>query len=910
MTSAGKRGLNLTFVAVAIGIIIAAFLLTSALPTFPTAGAGPLGGGNEAINGTGHDSGNGTSSLNTPPPNNSSLLGNGIGENGTGNGSGNATSPSNTPAPTENGIGGNVTGNGSGNGTSQGSNTNQSNSTNDAFSGLCLCAEGAHTLLETPIFEIQGSTHSSYIRALVGEDYQNGSWNPSSNTPTLQYVGSYIPQEITPCSSKIQSTITITPLVTFSKYIPTVEYTNNLPIATKLQTTFYPTLNIFITQASFNTSYDDQYTHYGFDESLLQTTPLLQTSSIYYQVPSSLKLCLDQILAQIDLSHANTSYDKILAIRNYLQSNYVYDLNYHNAPANIDPVQWFLLTEKRGVCANFNSAFALLLRESGIPARVVTGYAIDSLSDHQIVKAKQAHQWAEVDFQNIGWIEFDATGSQDPSLPNSSPISTGQPQPTPTPTPISTSQPQQTPIPLIKTITNITNLSPSATKGGSFLTQGKVTDLQGNPASDLLVTISLKTKKDDLTSIKGSSGTTAKDGTFKITSQVPANVSVGNYQVIAKTTANNVYAGSESDPILAINTQTQITIAPTNPATINQPFTLYAQLTENLTNQTIANQYLTLTYNDGSQQKSIKATTNQSGYANINFDSIPSAPDNKLNYTVTFLQTGFYLTTTTQGQLILLSNQPNQILAQAASILSSPIFLISITLAIIAASTCCTFLLLRKKKKIPLQNLQPLTGFIPKIEIRPKTDTILKIEFPQIKPPFPDVWGINETLTAQFILTKKDQPIAAEIEVKPQNEPPKKIFTQTNGTASIELKLKTKGITQIIATYSDNGHPVTTMRTLRVVDYIEEIVALFNETFDFSKTKGLRINKDTSPREFQTLMQNTVEVKDNSAVESLVSIFEVADYSLYSLGRTDYERMFLASYSIKQQSTTNQRYDG
>ena len=62
------------------------------------------------------------------------------------------------------------------------------------------------------------------------------------------------------------------------------------------------------------------------------------------------------------------------------------------------------------------TAFALLARGLGVPARVALGYAPGSTQDeggHYVVTMRQLHAWAEVWFDGIGWIGVDVTPAAD-----------------------------------------------------------------------------------------------------------------------------------------------------------------------------------------------------------------------------------------------------------------------------------------------------------------------------------------------------------------------------------------------------------------------------------------------------------------------------------------------------------------
>ncbi len=82
-----------------------------------------------------------------------------------------------------------------------------------------------------------------------------------------------------------------------------------------------------------------------------------------------------------------------------------------------DPVDLFLFDERRGFCEHYASAFVLLLRAAGIPARVVTGYqggTINPQGGYMIVRQSDAHAWAEA-LVDGRWLRFDPTAAVAPS---------------------------------------------------------------------------------------------------------------------------------------------------------------------------------------------------------------------------------------------------------------------------------------------------------------------------------------------------------------------------------------------------------------------------------------------------------------------------------------------------------------
>jgi transglutaminase-like putative cysteine protease len=77
-----------------------------------------------------------------------------------------------------------------------------------------------------------------------------------------------------------------------------------------------------------------------------------------------------------------------------------------------DPVSEFLFEKKKGYCEYFATAAVVLLRLQGVPARYVNGFSVRGTNrhgDHYVVRASDAHAWAEALVPGAGWVEVDAT---------------------------------------------------------------------------------------------------------------------------------------------------------------------------------------------------------------------------------------------------------------------------------------------------------------------------------------------------------------------------------------------------------------------------------------------------------------------------------------------------------------------
>ena len=103
------------------------------------------------------------------------------------------------------------------------------------------------------------------------------------------------------------------------------------------------------------------------------------------------------------------------ALRYFREEPFFYTLN--PPPSEGDPAENFLLETRRGFCEHFATAFVVLMRMGGVPARVVTGYQGGQWNDigHFLeVKQANAHAWAEVWLEPSGWTRVDPTAAVAP----------------------------------------------------------------------------------------------------------------------------------------------------------------------------------------------------------------------------------------------------------------------------------------------------------------------------------------------------------------------------------------------------------------------------------------------------------------------------------------------------------------
>ncbi|MFM2111405.1 MAG: hypothetical protein RLZZ271_65 [Pseudomonadota bacterium] len=106
-----------------------------------------------------------------------------------------------------------------------------------------------------------------------------------------------------------------------------------------------------------------------------------------------------------------SSRELISLIQDHLRTGgYVYTLNPGTSGLHAADEFWF--DRKQGFCEHIATSFVILMRELGVPARVVTGYQggeLNPVDGQWTVRQSDAHAWAEVWDSASGWVRVDPT---------------------------------------------------------------------------------------------------------------------------------------------------------------------------------------------------------------------------------------------------------------------------------------------------------------------------------------------------------------------------------------------------------------------------------------------------------------------------------------------------------------------
>lgn len=152
---------------------------------------------------------------------------------------------------------------------------------------------------------------------------------------------------------------------------------------------------------------------------------------------------------------ASTPYDQAKAIESYLRREITYNEKIPAPPTGVDPIEWFLFTQREGYCTYYATSMVAMLRSLGIPARMAAGFSegeYDAELNGYVVRERDAHTWVEVYFPGYGWVEFEPTSAQSPINrdgddvnPEDNTPSGAPPTPEATPTNVPSPTPQVTP---------------------------------------------------------------------------------------------------------------------------------------------------------------------------------------------------------------------------------------------------------------------------------------------------------------------------------------------------------------------------------------------------------------------------------------------------------------------------------
>ena len=259
-----------------------------------------------------------------------------------------------------------------------------------------------------------------YLKGVIYDHFNGRTWK---TTYSRRYqLKNYSWQLRVPFESKDMINYeTDSQVITYLTEIPNIMFYENYPIVIR-----FPANKVFMSEIS--NIYIPRILKFPFTYSVVSKLPLkiLPAANIwdidisfdkYLQIPYLSKRTVD--LSNVITKSEVDDYDKALALASYLRTNYKYSDEFSFLPNRSDLVDYFLFVYKKGYCEQFATVYAIMLRSTGIPSRVVSGFAggeYDPKQNGILFRGRHAHAWVEAYFPQYGWLTMDATPVSERSL--------------------------------------------------------------------------------------------------------------------------------------------------------------------------------------------------------------------------------------------------------------------------------------------------------------------------------------------------------------------------------------------------------------------------------------------------------------------------------------------------------------
>ncbi|MCY4583391.1 MAG: HEAT repeat domain-containing protein [Chloroflexi bacterium] len=459
-----------------------------------------------------------------------------------------------------------------------------------------------------PIFRVRGAAHTGYLRTSAGDVYEDGGWRQLDPVDVPYTAGSDVPEDVweqytapaggfSGVSSDrrayeslfgfrdnaariVSDWIQLLPAERFDRLPYGIMPTSLDLQETDLDGVFHPFSATFSSELQV-TSHSWTSNVSLFSPGQYLAAAAADADATYTQLPPDLPARIRELAQDVTGPH-DSPYAKARALEQHLMTRYTYRFASSPSagvpPAGRDPVDWFLFDRLEGTCGVFSSAFVVLARSVGIPARVVSGWAISPTAGAQTVRLDQAHQWAEIALEGIGWVRFDPTPSG-PSSRASGEDADGSD---------SASGP-------VDTITNITRWPSEIRRMTPFVVGGTLLTAGGQNVNGMTVEIYINETKEHGGTRIGT--TTSRSGRFEAEVQLPADMELGAYQLLARAVGNERFNESWSDPDIKVFSGNRIELSGPAEVALNARAVFNGKLIED-SGWGVAGRQLTVTFDE------------------------------------------------------------------------------------------------------------------------------------------------------------------------------------------------------------------------------------------------------------------------------------------------------------------------
>ncbi len=265
----------------------------------------------------------------------------------------------------------------------------------------------------TPVLRLE-SSFPVYLKGETKSYYTGRGWEAGTKyaISTLPAAEAYFP-------FKGKETDVYVQVLSPSKILYVPRYPKNISLSKGYRILYPKRINIdsyayeyYIYRADLRTG--DEYRIIAFlpseDPDLLRKLSNRDADQCYLSL-ENVPQRVQQLAKTVVLDDEN-GYDKAVSLISYLRyGKWEYSMDTSAPPKGANFVEHFLFESKSGYCVHFSTAFVLMARSVGLPARWVKGYnyGIQEGDNSYLICNSHAHAWAEVWFDDYGWVPFEPT---------------------------------------------------------------------------------------------------------------------------------------------------------------------------------------------------------------------------------------------------------------------------------------------------------------------------------------------------------------------------------------------------------------------------------------------------------------------------------------------------------------------
>ncbi len=251
------------------------------------------------------------------------------------------------------------------------------------------------------LLKVEGGLTDPYLHQMAFDEYRNGSWGPDLGRRVFR------PAELRPQAPGLR--VRVTRYVNDDGYISAPLSSAGIDGGPRGTTTWASEAGGPVRlEPEDVVTYDIIHGPSDTYQGPLCTPPSPAETVRCLQVPLEIDPKVRAIARRIAAENADPRL-RVEGVVRFLLRNNAYSLTTRRGTG--DPVSNFILQGKSAHCEYFASAAAILLRGAGVPTRYAIGYYAHEGDGPgvTVVRAQDAHAWAESWLPGIGWVVVDAT---------------------------------------------------------------------------------------------------------------------------------------------------------------------------------------------------------------------------------------------------------------------------------------------------------------------------------------------------------------------------------------------------------------------------------------------------------------------------------------------------------------------